>query len=322
MCYKQEVQERNRQILKSHTFNEIPEYVQEFLFNNITSERAKITYLNTIKLFLNWCLLNKYILRKSIKDISCNDLGELKTVVFTKYFTELQENEVKISTINTKIKQLKSFFKYLSYNDYINKDYIQGMSKSKFKFNNTSYTKEVKLPSEKDILEMMQKIQGKNKHTFTKERDITIIETFINTGLRLSELVGLDVGDIYINETPPYLKVVGKGLYTVEEAEKVYLNERIVNILQRWMWIRDNYLCAHNTKALFLTTKANRISEIAVHKIITVNSSKKITPHMLRHYYATKLYDETKDILYVKEQLRHKNVALTANVYANGQIKL
>lgn len=322
MCYKQEVQKKNEIALKNNVLDKLPDYVQDFLFNNISSERAKIVYSGNIRQFLEWCIDNNYIRKSNPKEVEYEDLGSLKTIVFTKYFSELQDNGIKLSTINSKIKQLKSFFKYLSYNDYIDKDYIQGISKTKFKYNNTQQVKELKLPRRAEINELIRTIKQKNKREFNKERDVTIVETFLNTGLRLSELVGLNKDDLFLDVDKPYLKVVGKGSYIEEEAEKVYLNEKIVGILKRWLFVLEFNYPDINTKALFITTKGTRITEVAINKMITVNSGGKIHPHMLRHYYATRLYNKTKNIIYVKEQLRHRSVNLTADLYASGEMKL
>ena len=84
----------------------------------------------------------RYINKNKIKDITPEDLSQLKTIVFTKYFDGLKRSDTKMSTIEQKIKNLNSFFSYLVYNDYIEKDYIKGIPKNKYKLKNKQKVKE------------------------------------------------------------------------------------------------------------------------------------------------------------------------------------
>lgn len=320
MIYKEEYQQRKAERL-SFIYEEysVPEYIKDFLENNIVSENAKIQYWTTIKLFLEWCIRNNYIESNGLKDINLRELSGLKTIVFTRYFDSLKRRGRQMSTINTKIKQLKSFFKFLSFNDYIEKDYIQGISSRKYKLKNDNAIKEKKLPSKEMIIQLEKNVSN-IPNVFLKERNFTIVEILLNAGLRENELVGLNVADLFLDETNPYLKVIGKGAYSKDEYRKIYLKDDTVKLLRQWLKIRNNILT--NKKQLFITSKGKRLTDSSIYKICTQYSDGSITPHMLRHYYGTKLYKETNDIVFVKEQMGHSSINVTSNTYVNGFTKL
>ena len=321
MTYKEEFQKKKAKKLSDiYEKYDVPEYIREFFENNLSSENAKLQYWTTIKRFLEWCIKNKYIDKPEIKDIDFDDLKKLKTIVFTRYFDGLKRRNIKLSTINTKIKQLKSFFKYLSYNDYIEKDYIQGISKRKYRLKNESIIKESKLPEDEEIDFLINELKKKTD-VFLRERNLAIIELLLNSGLRESELVGLDITDLYFNRQRPYLRVIGKGAYSKEEYRKVYLNKYIVNVIKHWLDIRLP-IADMDEKGVFIGRNGKRLSEQSVYQICMKNSYERITPHMLRHYYGTKLYEETNDLVYVKEQLGHESIDTTGNTYVSGYTKL
>lgn len=316
MLYKQEVQKNNKfrmeQIRKEY---QIPFFIVEFLENNLQSENAKIQYWTTIKKFLKWCIKEEYIEAENIGKIKIQYLDKLKAIVFTRYFDSLKEKN-KMTTINTNIKQLKSFFAFLSYNDYITKDYIQGISKKKYKLNTSQKIKEHKLPDEDDIDTLVYNL-SKIKNNFIRERNFAIVDLLMNTGLRLNELVGLNIDDIKIDGRKSYVMVISKGSYEEEEKEKVFLNKKGQLSIEKWINIRNVQFDEQN-KALFVNRSGERISEITVYEMIKSYSEGSITPHMLRHYYGTKLYRKTKDIVKVKEQLRHRSLDTTTNFYVSS----
>ena len=316
MVYKQEVQKQNRNKMNAIIEEyQIPFFIVEFLENNLQSENAKIQYWTSIKKFLLWCIYEGYIKVENIGKVKIDHLDKLKAIVFTRYFDSLKERN-KMSTINTNIKQLKSFFSYLSYNDYITKDYIQGISKKKYKLNNSQKIKENKLPSEDDVFTLTYNI-SRIKNDFMRERNTAIVDLLLNTGLRLNELVGLNVEDVVIDGRKSYVSVISKGSYEEEEKEKVFLNKKGQESIARWLNIRNIQFDEQN-KSLFVNRNGERLSEMTVYEMIKNYSEGLITPHMLRHYYGTQLYRKTKDIVKVKEQLRHRSVDTTTNFYVSS----
>ena len=150
----------------------------------------------------------------------------------------------------------------------------------------------------------------------TKLRDLALVTLLLGTGIRVSECVGLDIGDVDFKNNG--IKVVRKGgnemvVYFGDEVEKAlrdYLEERL-----------GITPVAGNENALFLSTQRKRIGVQAVENLVKkyareITTTKKITPHKLRSTYGTSLYQETNDIYLVADVLGHKDVNTTKKHYA------
>ena len=151
----------------------------------------------------------------------------------------------------------------------------------------------------------------------TRERDLAILTLMLNTGIRVSECAGLDLGDVDLIANS--LTIVRKGggqdvIYfgdEVNQALSTYINgERTVIIPEKG-----------HEKALFFSMKNKRISVDAIENLVKkyakmVVPNKKITPHKLRSTYGTALYRETGDIRLVADVLGHENMNTTVTYYA------
>ena len=153
-------------------------------------------------------------------------------------------------------------------------------------------------------------------HKFTEKRDVAIVTLFLGTGIRISELVGLDIKDIDFKQNA--FTVTRKGgnrviLYFPDEvanALKIYLEQRL-----------DNPKVDENEQALFLSMQGKRICTRQVEKLVkkysqVVTPLKHITPHKLRSTFGTNLYKETGDIYVVADVLGHRDVNTTKKYYA------
>lgn len=153
-------------------------------------------------------------------------------------------------------------------------------------------------------------------HKKTKKRDLAILMLFLGTGIRISELVGLNITDLDFDNNA--FRVVRKGgnetiLYfgdEVREALLSYLEER-----------RAMTPAPGHENALFLSLQNKRISTYAVENLVKkyakiIAPLKKISPHKLRSTYGTTLYQETGDIYLVADVLGHKSVETTRKHYS------
>ena len=155
-----------------------------------------------------------------------------------------------------------------------------------------------------------------------KERDIAIMTLFLGTGIRISELVGLNIEDVDF-ETNAF-KITRKG----GNQSILYFNEEVKQALLAYLNKRFDSKEPDEDPALFLSLKKKRISvrnvQVLVKKYAELTTPlKKITPHKLRTTFGTNLYSETNDIYVVAEVLGHKDVNTTKRHYAaiNEQIK-
>lgn len=235
-----------------------------------------------------------------IKIESCERL------VLRDYYAHLQKSALKRSSVIRKIGALRSFYKYLAREEVIKKNPFLYLSTPK---------KEQRIPvflSEMEIRELFS-IPGINL------RDKAMLEVLYSGGLRIDELISLNAGDIdFIGEM---VRVWGKGnterLVPIGEKALAsvhdYLRERN-EILKDSPDMKKND--SGNSAALFLNVKGKRIStrgaRKALHKwFITANAVKKISPHTLRHSFATHMLDHGCDLRSVQEMLGHKSLATT-----------
>ena len=153
-------------------------------------------------------------------------------------------------------------------------------------------------------------------HNVTKVRDMALLTLLLGTGIRVSECVGLDLGDVDFRNNG--IRIRRKGGY---EAV-VYFGDEVAEALQAYLEERHHTIPqSGHEEALFLSMQNRRISVRAVENLVkkyssTVTTLKKITPHKLRSTYGTSLYHETGDIYLVADVLGHKDVNTTRKHYA------
>ena len=141
-------------------------------------------------------------------------------------------------------------------------------------------------------------------------RDIAIFELIYSSGLRLAELVGINLDDIDLAQQQ--LLVTGKG----NKTRYLPIGSKAVSAVQRWLRVRPNYCRDTDQKALFLSKPGKRISTRNVqsrlnHLIQRQGLRQQLSPHVLRHSFATHLLESSSDLRAVQELLGHANIATT-----------
>ena len=123
--------------------------------------------------------------------------------------------------------------------------------------------------------------------------------------------------DLYLEDDKPYIMVMGKGVYYTQDAEAVLISKDAKLAFEEWLKIRSKVDNIIDDKAVFINKNGKRLSEDNIQSIFKNYSGGKITPHMMRHLYATVLYQESgHDAAFVQEQLRHSDVNTTLGTYA------
>ena len=157
----------------------------------------------------------------------------------------------------------------------------------------------------------------KKFHENNKIRDLAIMTLLLGTGMRVSELVGIDLRDLDFENGR--VKVTRKGGY---EAY-IYFGEEVTEALEKYVDEREliKDIKPGHEDALFLSSRKSRITVRSIEIMVKEYSSyittvKKITPHKLRSTYGTALYQETGDIYLVADVLGHKDVNTTRKHYA------
>jgi integrase/recombinase XerC len=146
-------------------------------------------------------------------------------------------------------------------------------------------------------------------------RDIAIFELIYSSGLRLAELVGIDLDDFDLRQRQ--LVVTGKG----GKTRYLPVGSKAVEAVQRWLRVRPSCCRDGGQKALFLSKQGRRISarnvQSRLKRLIRLQAlGQQLSPHVLRHSFATHLLESSSDLRAVQELLGHANIA-TTQVYTH-----
>ncbi len=237
-------------------------------------------------------------------DISDVELKLMKTVTLDDAYRYLvyckDDRDNSAATRSRKVSSLKSFYKYLTVQKkLLDENPVQELDTPKIKKSLPKYL----------TLDESLKLLGSVDSRY-KERDYCIITLFLNCGLRLSELVALNLSDIRSDST---MRVTGKG----NKERTVYLNDACVSALKNYLTVRpvDG---VKDKKALFISRQKNRISKKTVQYIVKNILDKAdlagrgLSTHKLRHTAATLMYQYGDvDVLILKEILGHENLNTT-----------
>ena len=209
------------------------------------------------------------------------------------------------STRARKVSSLRSFYKYLQKTNKISENPMSDLEFPKNRARLPHYL------SYDESIKLLQNISGD-----FKTRDFCIIMLFLNCGLRVSELCGIDIGDIK-EET---LRVLGKG----RKERVVYLNDATQNAISSYMEERSKItkIKQKDDKALFISRNGNRISTSTVKWLVKKYCSfagldSKISVHKLRHTSATLMYKNGVDVKAVQEVLGHEHLN-TTEIYTHA----
>lgn len=212
----------------------------------------------------------------------------------------LDKKHNKASTVSRKLSSLRGFYKFL-----INKEYIKNNPFSLIK----SPKKEKKLPRFFYYNELEEMFNSIDITTPLGQRNRLILEVLYASGVRVSELVNIKVKDINDEE----IKVLGKG----NKERITRIGDYAKEILD--LYLSDGYLKLNknNSEYLFLNNNGDVLTTRGIRYILdeiikNTNVKKKISPHMLRHSFATHLLNEGCDILSVQELLGHESLTATA----------
>jgi len=259
-----------------------------------------LSYLENIKEFSNHTLISyKTDLEGFIEYIKTNKISN-KTI--KSYIKKLSLDGYSNSTINRKISSLKSFEKWLYEMDKVETIYSK----------NVKYLKIPEtLPEVLSSSYLNKLIDGIETSTDEEIRDKAIIELLYSSGLRVSELVKLNLNNFNNNE---YIKVSGKG----KKERIVPLNQSAYKSIDFWIKHSRSNVAESSEPALFVGNKGSRIDVRVVRRIVL----KKLGtyPHAVRHSFATHLLEGGADIRIVQELLGHENPN-TTQLYTHISVK-
>lgn len=317
MCYKIEVQNKNAEKLNNKLDElNLPIYMRKYFTVRIESKAGALNYLGVIVDLLNWFIEEKLIDKTNISDIKPSDFTDIMAEDVTLYLKNKEQNGMSPTTLETRKHMISSFWDYMSR--------VKGTEIKDGFFKDVSYkgipsgnnlTK--KLPTEKQLNDMEEKIMWK-KDIPVRNRNIAIFRVLRGTGIRESELAGLDLSDLHLDEEMPYITILGKGVYREMQNRMVYLSGSALKAIREWLEYRSTLSNIIDTEAVFVNKNGTRTTERNIKQIFE-NYGNGITPHMMRHYYAS-IMNRNGNLAFVQQQLGHSNVNTTVNNYANGSV--
>lgn len=306
-----------------------PGFLNSFLDYTATilnkSQNTVKEYNYDLNTFLKYILYHfKMTNEKDLKQISIRNMS-LETVSkitlddihsFLFYLTNTYNS--KAATRARKVSSIRVFFNYLCNKaGLIEKNPAQNLETPKL---DKRIPKYLTLDDSKKLLEAVNDMDDRNK-----ERDYAIITLFLNCGMRLSELVRINIKDINFNDQK--LNVIGKG----NKERTIYLNSACMNAVNKYLAVRPHDNIKYDSKdALFLSERRERISNRTVQYIVKQElkraglDTNKYSVHKLRHTAATLMYKYGNvDIRALQELLGHESIS-TTEIYThvdNSQIR-
>lgn len=313
--------------MKTEILETAPEILKKFLgyLQTVKGKSMKTVdeYFCDLRTFFRYLKLKNNQVKNDVEfnsiDILDIDISIIKSVTLTDVFEYInylsQERKNNAASRSRKVSSLRTFFKYLTHKaQMLDTNPIEQLETPKL---SKSLPKYLSLEQSKKLLSTVLNYNGK-----FKERDYCILTLFLNCGLRLSELVGINIKDIGENGT---LKIKGKG----NKERMIYLNKACTKSIENYLRVRPKE-GVKDKAALFISRQNNRISNKTVQFLVDTYLSRAglselgCSTHKLRHTAATLMYQYGNvDIRVLKDILGHENLG-TTEIYthlANKQIQ-
>ena len=340
--YHQELENKITLELRS-TLKDMPYFCTDFIrgISNSTESRTQIAYCRDIYHFLQYVRdHNPEYKNKSVREIDFELLEKLTASDIDEYLDYLSYYEVDQKAYQNgnaakarKLSSLSKFYTFFVIRGLLQNNPIAAIERPKIN------EKAIISLNQSQVYELIEKTleptdltdRQMKFHAMTKIRDRAILMTLLGTGMRVSELVGLDLTDVDFKERT--LRVVRKG----GKESFVYFGEDVYGALQEYLAgevpsengdlpsssPRTRFLKPDKeTNALFLSLRGSRITVRSVEILTKKYSSmlatnKTITPHKLRSTFGTDVYNKTGDIYLTAKTLGHKDINVTSKHYAS-----
>jgi len=282
---------------KSHT--EIPEIIEQFIdtiwMERGLSENTLSAYRTDLKNFVIWLMLT------SVKTVD-ESVIEANREIITNYLSDLESRQISPRSRARLLSSLRLFYAYLLREKKIEVDPVALIDAPK------SGRSLPKTLTEKDVESLLM---APDTLTLLGLRDRVLFEVLYATGLRVSELVGLQLTEINLQQG--VLRVTGKG----NKERLVPLGEEALSWIEKYLLsARTDLLKGKISDALFVTNRGTAMTRQAFWYLIKryafqAEISSTISPHTLRHAFATHLLNHGADLRVVQMLLGHSNLSTT-----------
>lgn len=232
-----------------------------------------------------------------LEEVKINSIKETNKAVVIKYLIYLKDTGRANSTISRNLASLRSLFQYLVNNNVISEDPT---------FNLKSYPTEKKAPSILTAEEVNRLVEKPNDETLKGSRDKAMIHLISTTGLRVTQLINLNIEDINLDSGIVYVKEETTRAIPIDD----FTIKSVKNYLYNFRKIYEDF------EPLFVNMYGNRLSRQGFWKILRhyankAGIEKTVTPHTLRHSFAANLIENGVDVDKVQKMLGHSDKSTT-----------
>ena len=270
----------------------LKEYLSRLKFEKNLSNNSVLSYQNDLTQFITFC-----------ENYDIVDADEVRVDNFNKFF-ELQRDLGKsASTVSHYISSLKGFFNFLYSNKYINQNPTQKLIPVK---------KTRTLPVVLSVEEVDSILSAPDVSSVLELRDKAILELLYSSGLRVSELLGLKISDLFFEDE--VIRVTGKG----NKQRIVPIGRSAIKWIDKYLKESRIYLekRSKSKNYIFLNKRGTMLSRMGIWKIVRkytekAKIQKEVHPHTFRHSFATHLVEGGADLRAVQEMLGHADISTT-----------
>lgn len=328
--------------LREYT-DQLPDFVTEYLIEYYTGEsvNTQIGYAIDIRVFFNYLKLEVLKNVKDIKDITVKDINNLKVTDLIRFKSYLREYEQETHTVTGKI--IKRTYRNSAYGINRKMSAVRGMFIYLYK---TEQIKE-NITDKVDFAKLHQKIKKRltsqetcdlldviyngekyyegrllTEYKKRKARDTAIFTTYLGTGIRVSELINLNIEDLDL-DTNSFI-VTRKG----GDQQEIFMPQQVKETISEYLEQEKKLRETIEKGPLFLSRNGKRFTTAGIEKLlknycrtVSITNPDKTRPHALRRTFACQLLEDGVDIKMVAELLGHKNIEVTHKYYAQYNAK-
>ena len=318
---------KNLETIERLLENDLPAFCYDYFLSidSQTSTLTRLNYAHDLKIFFYFLQEKKFRHKKTVQTFTLEDIEQVTSTdieLFLSYLShyrfEDKEHNCNERAKARKLSSVRAMFKF-----FFNKGYISVDNSAKAATPKLHEKPIIRLDTNEvfNIIDTAESGSGLTNHQLAyheknKVRDTAILMLFLGTGIRISELVGLNNNDLNFKDNS--FIVTRKG----GSKSILYFDEEVAAALLRYLDYKEQLpVNSKEADALFLSSQMKRITVRAVENLVQkyakiVSPLKKISPHKLRSTYGTQLYKATGDIYIVADVLGHKDVNTTRKHYA------
>ncbi len=271
------------------------------------SENTCRAYMHDLEDFISYYIANRALAityeDDNYGDIDTGDVAAISGLIIRSYLGFLHKRKIKKSTVARKLSSIRSFFKFLEKHGVISENPADSIITPK---------QDKPVPRYLTVDDMFRLLDSVKTETLTGKRNRALLETMYSTGIRVSELVGLNTDNI--DFSGKVVRVTGKG--NVERI--VPIGKKALDIIKDYrVNLQQSKGIGFNSNGpLFLNNNKGRLTARSVARILDKSArsaglSSPVAPHDLRHTFATHMLDAGLDLRVVQEMLGHKQLSTT-----------